>query len=219
MAFQANLVELAEVVKEMNEIKKLTDIFGEDRMRLSTNLEQDLVHQYFRRMLIRLESARIDGLTNRIRKVALAADLYSKKKFSAEEIKLLSKPARGPPIERIKSSWRFFYRALEGSEYELPEEKEWEQLGTAIKIRNRLVHPEMATELTVTDDELCDFLKGVKWFFEKLSEYENRFFEQLRRVMREKKIYRRDTPKLSRNEICPRGCGRKVKNCCCKAAD
>ena len=41
--------------------------------------------------------------------------------------------------------------------------KEWEAMGRALRVRDRLMHPKLATDLQVTDDETRDALIAYQW--------------------------------------------------------
>ena len=82
IAFRANLQGLDELAGALEEGSKMAAAFQAERNRLSQNIPQDLMDPCFRRTFIRLESARLEGMTASMKRVALAGADYSGVTFS-----------------------------------------------------------------------------------------------------------------------------------------
>jgi hypothetical protein len=68
-------------------------------------------------------------------------------------------------LNNIKFSFRVYSKSI-GSSFALNlEGNGWRKLRDAVKVRNRLMHPKMITDLDVTDVEVEATKKAFDWFF------------------------------------------------------
>lgn len=217
MSFQPNLDGLDELEKELEEASKMAAAFRAERSRLTQDLAQDLMNPCFRCTFVRLESARLEGMTACMKRVALDGADFSGVTFSKAELEILRDEKFVSTKKNAEVCWRALRRAFQPENHELDATINWDAYSRALQIRNRVVHPKRTSDLEVSDLEMGDFLAGFSWFMDKVTELMNDVSTDLKALIRQKKIYRREQPKLGRNEICPCGCGKKVKNCPRKA--
>ena len=213
MVFRANLQGSAEFADALEEVAKMSAAFTAERNHLSQNLAQDLIDPCFRRTLIRLECARLEGMTACMKRVALAGANYSGVTYSEADLKILRDEKFVSTKKNAEICWRAFRQALRPKDDAMETTINWDAYMRSQQIRNRVVHPKYASDLDVSESETVEFIEGITWFIAKVTELAETAKIDFTTLTRRKKIYRREQPKLGRNEICPCGCGRKVKNC------
>ena len=148
--------------------------------------------EYHRRQYIRAVFAQLEGSTFSIKQLALTEDSSS---LSNAEIALLrgeqyrlndAGEARvSAAFLTLASDMKFAFRTYAksvGLNYELPlTEPGWSALVRAKKVRDRLMHPRSANDLSVTDEELQCATVASEWFQKKFNELSELMMDQISR--------------------------------------
>lgn len=179
--------------------------------------ESDLAQPEARAM-VRCFGSLIDGLTGSMRSIAIATcKLYGQPlnpflQEKAEERSLAI-------YHRIYTTYRLLSEFLPRSPLAATPDSLWDDLHTALDIRNRVVHPKGVRDLEVTAVETMLVEDTGKEFCRDLNQFAQWLLQKEQRLAWEHMIERRRIyPKIGRNEKCPCGSGRKYKNCCVAAA-
>ena len=77
------------------------------------------------------------------------------------------RPAHLPLVKDMKLTFRAIAEAQTLEPLVADDDSGWETIVRASRIRNRIVHPKRATELTITDDELLCLRKSAAWYIDK----------------------------------------------------
>jgi len=121
--------------------------------------------------------------------------------------------------QRSYTSYRLIGEFLPRSPLAATSDALWDDLHTAIEIRNRIVHPRCARDLEVSINGAVLVMKTGDKFSAHLNQFGQWLLQKEQKLVWEhvserRRLYR----KVGRNESCPCGSGRKYKNCCAAAA-
>jgi hypothetical protein len=170
------------------------------------------------RAMIRCFGSLIDGLTGSMRSIAIKTC----KLFGRPLNPFLQEKTEERTIttyHRIQTSYRLIGEFLPRSPLAAATDELWDDLHSAIEIRNRVVHPKCAKDLEVTPTEALlvaeigdEFCRHLNQFVQWLIQKEQKLVWE--HVVERRRLY----PKIGRNEKCPCGSGRKYKSYCAAAA-
>ena len=159
------------------ELRELSQTLLHDLGRCEADLRKG-DHAWVRRHYVRALFAAIEGVTWAMKVVAAENQRLRSGSFSSGEIALLEehtfelddsgKVQRRAARIRLAPNIRFAFDALtrsEGVVFQLSVgESGWQALLTAIKIRDRLMHPKNSAALAVTDTELLTVRSACDWW-------------------------------------------------------
>lgn len=143
--------------------------------------------QFWRRAFVRALFAFIEGTLYRMKQIALASQFPPTVDFSLPEQALLAEEsydlddngnaragsAKISLSRNIKFSFRAFAKAYL-AEFELKtNERGWDAFTKSIKIRDRLTHPKLATDLIASELEARLLLRAFTWFEGNLKKAQN----------------------------------------------
>ena len=163
---------------ELHEIEALVDSLSED---VAAAREDRAAHddQYRRRTLVRTTFAAIEGWSYALKQAALEHATQTPDLFSAAELACLREESYdlsergearvGRKILRTVPNTRFALRmflrceGVDDSHFNDRDSAEfWSAFQRANDVRNRIVHPKQAADLTISDEEL-ELVEGVYW--------------------------------------------------------
>jgi hypothetical protein len=175
--------------------------------------------EYHRRQYVRAVFAQLEGSTFSIKQLALSEDLSL---LTHAEIALLRGELyrlndAGDAIistafltlaNDMKFAFKVYARTV-GLNYELPvREPGWSALLQAKRVRDRLMHPRSAADLSVTDEELGWTTKAGEWFEQKFNQLSELMMDQLsrNRGMSEEEVraFREERDKIVRRKLIER---------------
>jgi hypothetical protein len=160
----------------------------EEFMAMFFALREDAVHwlpsgqaaddPYRRRAFVRATLAFLEGTGSAMKRLALAMHEAGQAEFSPAELAILREETyelsdRGEPktrvmkirtLENVRFAVRSFAHAHQLDASLRVDGAGWQAVQQAIRIRDRLVHPRVSTDLTVTDDEIEIVNAAGKWF-------------------------------------------------------
>lgn len=133
--------------------------------------------QIQRRSVIRSGFATVEGTVNMIKQVILS-DLHLNPGLHSEaEVAMLreesylidnrgnvrTQPKFIPTDANLQFAIKMWCRGTNDGLLDLSNEG-WQAFKSSLKLRNRLLHPKQITDLNVSDNELFEFLKAMRWF-------------------------------------------------------
>ncbi len=80
------------------------------------------------------------------------------------------KPAYFPFDTNLKFSFRLFAHVFKSSYKPDYSNNDWNLLQASVKVRNRIIHPKSASDLEITNDEMSNLYKGLKWLVKSYSD-------------------------------------------------
>jgi hypothetical protein len=172
---------LDKFITELNSnLKELTDmaqVLGQD----CTNQYQSIQSndsQMYRRAYVRSVFAFIEGLLYRMKRTAAHLGwplgnltiaemmLLDERAFDIDEKgEVVDRPLFIKFLNNVKFSFKIYSKSV-GSSFELSlGGNGWQKLREAVKVRDRLMHPKVITDLDVTDAEVEATKTAFEWFF------------------------------------------------------
>ena len=176
-----------------DQLKELADVLIADTMGCAELLEADRGSQVLRRAFVRAVFASIEGFVYLLKQRALESH-NRQIRFSRSELSLLKEEAfslSGGKVQvtkaklRLSDNVKFAFRLMAQSgfsSYPLDTESVgWNQFIEAVKVRDRLMHPKVPSDFTVTDLELAQTEAASLWFLNNVGA----LFDSLSTAMRE----------------------------------
>lgn len=172
--------------------------------------------EYQRRQYIRAVFAQLEGSTFSIKQLALSEDPSS---LTNAEIALLrgeqyrlndaGEATVSAAFLTLASDMKFAFRSYAksvGLSYELPVgELGWLALLRAKRVRDRLMHPRSAKDLSVTDEELKCATDAGEWFQKKFNDLSDLMMDQVSRnrgmTEDEVTVFREERDKIVRRKL------------------
>lgn len=133
--------------------------------------------QIQRRSVIRSAFATVEGTVNMIKQVILS-DLHLNPGLHSEaEVAMLreesyliddqgnarNQPKFIPTDANLRFAIKMLCRGTNDGLLDLSSEG-WQAFRSSLKLRNRLLHPKQIIDLNVSDNEVFEFLKAMRWF-------------------------------------------------------
>jgi hypothetical protein len=176
----------------VNELRELFQLLHQDVATCLKMVQQERttnkVDLFWRRAYVRSVFAFIEGVTYRMKRLALEEKDKSKVDFSPAEIALLSEQTfdlddQGEVTYRtiafpLTKNVRFAFKALarvNAVGYDLQVgDAGWEALKKSLKLRERLMRPKTQDDLLISNEEVDVVLNGSIWFVQNFKELFNR---------------------------------------------
>jgi hypothetical protein len=128
-----------------------------------------------RRVLVKSIFSFIEALSYSMKAVALDSDnpslTYPERMLAAEEVydldssgQIEKRRAKLRTISNIRFSFELLAKASEANFNLDVSQKEWHLLQQTLKVRDRLMHPKIPSDLNVSDGEIRDALRAFIWF-------------------------------------------------------
>jgi hypothetical protein len=168
---------MSELKNSVNELQSLVLYLAEDaNICLARSEEEPL--QFWLRSLVRTMFAMVEGVTFRMKQIALQSFQLGCAEFSLPELAILREESyelkeNGEPRAQTKflkfnSNLRFTFKTYAKAlhcNYVLDLNDEgWSSLNKAVKVRNRLTHPKAINDLEITADNYIHIQRGLLWF-------------------------------------------------------
>jgi hypothetical protein len=128
-------------------------------------------NQSLRRAFVRTLWGFIDGSVHGLGDFLRTASTLSAREFGREEKRT---------INRIKSTLKDGGSLLANWKRDFGTSG-WEALQKSLSVRNRLMHPKIASEVMVSDDQVATAKEGAAWFLTTIIEIQNRAAQRVRR--------------------------------------
>ena len=206
---------------EFNDLASLIRILTDDVERSRDRVDSDLENEFARREHVRNVFAALEGIVFAVRSFAIKFDHQTARDLISNTEKVLSEE-KTFEIDRsgnvryrnsylnfsssIRFSFKLFTKAFEiddpldinhKEDIHFYKGTEWEALGRAVEIRNRLTHPKSTEHLFVDNMSFLDVLRSWNWLIKVTADAMNSItpkFDQFRddylmRLKRDRKLY------------------------------
>lgn len=157
-----------EVTNKLIEYNKLSDIlFEESKYWWKVLREEQFDNQFIRRAVIRSTFAFIEGVIHSLKQIMIL--LERENSFLKVGERLLMQSILFENLNlRLKENMLFtidcFSRWMKIQIPLSDKDETWKDFKSAIKIRNRLMHPKESNDLIISDEELIIVNKSFIWF-------------------------------------------------------
>ncbi len=170
------------------------------------------------RAMVHCFGSLLDGLTGAMRTIAVATCRL----FGRPLNPFLQEKAEERNItahRRVYTTYRLLAEFRPGSPLATTSDALWDDLHTAIEIRNRITHPKSARDLEVSGVDGMLVSEIGDEFNSHLNKFAHWLMQKEQKLIWEHTVERRRLyRKVGRNEPCPCGSGTKHKDCCLRAS-
>lgn len=159
------------------QLLQLLKLLQEDYDALNADLARS-DKPYLRRALVRSAVTYFDSCTYFLKRFVIGLHELNKVKLTQDELTRLQK--RDSFTNRVETTFTTFAKAC-GVAYVINRNtRGWDEFCKAIKIRNRLTHPQKIEDLELLDDDMKSVETGLNWYISQV----NQIFEAWNNLQR-----------------------------------
>lgn len=159
----------------MNELWEMVAVLEEDIKRMADLLIANQKDQTCERAYVRIVFSALDGVLNLLKSEMSSSKefdtIFSKKerarildrKYDQKTDTVKSEQLFQSPKDTIRETLKFYARYKKRNNYEFPNNSGWQDMITAIKIRNKITHPKKRKDLDISVSDLEKILRAKNW--------------------------------------------------------
>jgi len=160
------------ILNRLKDLDMALTIFWDDISACSILLSQNPNNQTWQRCIIRTIFSSIDYWCNHINNISLEDYLTQIGTLSEKDVLFLSEyklSSSGKETKKAIKYGKYFeislrvHSQLQGIDYKLEKNENWQSFLVAISVRNRLTHPKSAEDLMLTRKDFKLAFKGCLW--------------------------------------------------------
>jgi hypothetical protein len=204
---EINIPEIfPEVLGFLSNIKSLAEILRHDIATCLDRTEKYPKDEVWRRLAVRCSFSMIDSLIYSLKQIAYSVAIKIECGLSLKEKDFLReyriKDGKNIPCYskfsiNFPSTLNLFAKVFH-TDYKFPEGKEWENLKDAIKIRDRITHPKLVSDLSVSRNDLIQSNDACSWALtEVLDELLKKMRDQILERSRKEKFEGKELEQLN----------------------
>jgi len=143
------------------------------KLDLDKLLDEESDSQTWRRNFVRTSWPMIEAYSSTLRNLCSVLDKHSKFDKSKRQKHLLANKATFSSVQRIKESMKLAFKIHELDEKPVFGDQNWQKLQKAVKVRNRITHPNSSRDLQISDKDWQQVYEGIVWLMHELFSFFN----------------------------------------------